>query len=145
VLAAANFNSIKWEGNNMKRFIVFLFGVSVVLSASPAEAWGGGRPTKKELFGVVNLNNATPQQLDVLPGVGAKAIKRIIEYRQRTPFASVEELTRVKGFGAKKIAKLKAHLTVSGPSSVTVKRVPIESEVTPGIPVVISKPPGTIK
>ena len=72
--------------------------------------------------GVVNLNQATAAQLDQLPGVGEKAAKRIIEYRQKTPFAKAEELMKVKGFGKKKFEKLKPHLATAGPTTLKVSR-----------------------
>jgi competence protein ComEA len=110
------------------RAFIFLVTLAVCSVAISAQAWGGKRPTQKELNGVVNLNNATPQQLDVLPGVGAKAIKLILDYRQKKPFATVAELTRVRGFGAKKMAKLKPYLAVSGETTISVKRVALKTD-----------------
>lgn len=83
---------------------------------------------KKEVTGQVNLNTATAQQLDLLPGIGQKAAKRIIEHRAKTPFKSVDELKKVKGFGQKKLDKLKPFLTVTGPTTVAVRKVPGKSE-----------------
>ena len=66
---------------------------------------------------MINLNQASAQQLDLLPGVGAKAAARIIEFRKKTPFTRPEELVQVKGFGKKKYDKLKPHLAVAGPTT----------------------------
>lgn len=68
----------------------------------------------KQITGVVNLNQATAQQLEMLPGVGEKTAQAIVSYRQKTKFSRPEDLVNVKGFGKKKFEKLKAHLTVSG-------------------------------
>ena len=51
----------------------------------------------------VNLNTATVEELQRLPGVGPVAAQRIVEAR---PFGSVEELTRVPGFGPAKVRVL---------------------------------------
>ncbi len=62
----------------------------------------------------VNLNTATQAQLEALPGVGAKAAQRILEYRQKNGnFKKIEDLMNVKGFGEKSFLKLKPMLTVT--------------------------------
>jgi competence protein ComEA len=100
-----------------------------VLALSAGSAMAGKTVVKKEITGVVNLNTGTAQQLDQLPGIGEKAAKRIIEHRSKTPFAKVDDLRKVKGFGAKKLEKLKAYLTTSGPTTLSVKKV--KSEAAP--------------
>ncbi|MGQ0505891.1 MAG: ComEA family DNA-binding protein [Myxococcaceae bacterium] len=67
--------------------------------------------------GSLNLNQATAQELDALPGVGEKAAERIIAHRERTPFQRPEQLVRVKGFGKKKFEKLRAYLAITGPTT----------------------------
>ena len=72
--------------------------------------------------GTVNLNTATQAQLETLPGIGASAAKRIIEYRQKNGgFKKVEELMNVKGIGEKSFLKLKQHITVAAASPATDK------------------------
>jgi competence protein ComEA len=62
----------------------------------------------------VNINTATQEQLETLPGLGAKVAQRIIEYRQKNGnFKKVEDLMNVKGIGEKSFLKLKPMLTVS--------------------------------
>lgn len=99
-----------------------------VLAMSAGTAMAAKSVTKKEVTGVVNLNTASAQQLDLLPGIGQKAAKRIIEHRTKTPFAKVEDLRKVKGFGAKKLEKLKPFLTTTGPTTVAVKKVKTEAK-----------------
>jgi len=63
--------------------------------------------------GPVNINTATQAQLESLPGVGAKAAQRILDYRkQNGGFKKIEDLMNVKGFGEKTFLKLKPMLTV---------------------------------
>ena len=102
---------------------------AMVLGASSALA--AKHSSKKEISGVVNLNAATPQQLDLLPGVGPSAAKRIVEHRSKAPFAKIEDLRKVKGFGAKKFEKLKPHLSVSGPTTVALKQSAGEAKSEP--------------
>ena len=62
----------------------------------------------------VNLNSASAAQLQTLPGVGASAAQRIVEYRQKNGnFKKIEELMNVKGIGEKSFLKLKALITVN--------------------------------
>ena len=62
----------------------------------------------------VNINTATQEQLETLPGLGAKVAQRIVEYRQKNGnFKKVEDLMNVKGIGEKSFLKLKPRLTVS--------------------------------
>jgi competence protein ComEA len=72
---------------------------------SGATAPGGGGP--------VNLNTASLEQLDSLPGVGPVLAQRIIDWRTaHGRFDSVDQLSQVSGIGAAKFADLRALVTV---------------------------------
>lgn len=62
--------------------------------------------------GVINLNTATVQQFDGLPGIGPVIAQRIADYRQANgPFKSVQDLRKVEGVGPKKFAQLQGLVT----------------------------------
>ena len=52
-------------------------------------------------------------------GIAPAKAKRIIEHRRNHPFRRVDELTKVKGFGRKTMARLKPYLSVAGPTTFT--------------------------
>jgi competence protein ComEA len=55
----------------------------------------------------LNLNTATKEQLDTLPGVGPVTAQRIVDRREkRGPFTSLEQLGEIEGIGDAKLAKL---------------------------------------
>jgi competence protein ComEA len=63
---------------------------------------------------VVNLNTATLEQLETLPGVGRKTAERILEYRTKSgAFKRIEDLMNVKGIGEKSFLKLKPLVVVT--------------------------------
>lgn len=59
--------------------------------------------------GLININTATLEELDTLPGVGPATAQRIVEGR---PYSAIEDLMRVKGIGQATFDKLKERITV---------------------------------
>lgn len=68
---------------------------------------------KNELKTLVNLNTATIKDLCTLEGIGEVKAKAIIDYRNENgAFASVEDITKVKGIGEKTLQKNIHRLTI---------------------------------
>ena len=62
---------------------------------------------------IVDLNRATAADLDRLPGVGPSTAKAIIDHRTRNgPFASIDDLLKVKGIGPAKLAEIRPWVRV---------------------------------
>ena len=58
----------------------------------------------------INPNTASKAELELLPGVGPALAERIMAERERSPFATLEDLDRVRGIGAKTLEQLREHL-----------------------------------
>jgi competence protein ComEA len=82
-------------------------------------ATGPGPPSSGTSVGsgdgtdMVNINTATLDQLETLPGIGEVLAQRIVDYREENgPFGSVGDLLEVSGIGDATLADLKPHITV---------------------------------
>jgi len=73
--------------------------------AGPVAAAGAGGGASS---GPLDLNSATLEQLETLPGVGPVTAQKILDYRtQHGAFTSVQELDAVPGIGPSHMAQLK--------------------------------------
>ena len=86
-----------------------------------------GQPAHK---GAVNVNTASSEQLQLLPGVGPALAERIIAFRDANgPFEKVDELVAVRGIGEKSLAKLRPYIVTTGKTDLTEKvRLPRPSK-----------------
>jgi competence protein ComEA len=96
----------------MRRATVGILTVLVILVCSlPAAAQT--TPAAKAPAAAVNVNTASADQLDALPGIGPALAARIIEYRTKNgAFKKLEDLMNVRGIGEKNFLKLKPMLTL---------------------------------
>ena len=61
----------------------------------------------------VNINTASQEELDTLPGIGPSIASKIIDYREQNgKFNSIEEIKEVSGIGEAKYEKIKDSITI---------------------------------
>ena len=69
--------------------------------------------TQARMQSIININRATEGELTLLHGIGSNKAQAIILYREMFgSFRTVDELTKVKGIGAKTVDKNRGRLTV---------------------------------
>ena len=74
------------------------------------DGWIGSAADSSDL---VSLNQATPNQLEEIPGVGPVLAGKIVDYREANgPFRRVEDLLGVSGIGEKKLAGLREYVVI---------------------------------
>lgn len=61
---------------------------------------------------LVDINRATLEELDTLPGIGPALAKRILEFRATRPFRRPEDLIEVSGIGPKTFEKMRPRVVV---------------------------------
>lgn len=96
--------------------------VSPAPSASSPDQPRAAAAPKRSQPGLLDLNRATEQDFDALPGIGPKLAERIMEYRQSVgAFHSLDELREVKGIGKKKFERIRPLVTVT-PDAIPIGR-----------------------
>ena len=62
---------------------------------------------------IININNATIDDLQNIPGIGKSKAEKIISYRNENgPFKSIEDIKKVSGIGDSMYEKIKEYITI---------------------------------
>jgi DNA uptake protein ComE-like DNA-binding protein len=72
------------------------------------------------LEGQLNVNTATAEQLELLPGIGPVTAQRILDYVKQHPIKHPSQLMRIKGIGRKTYDRLKPYLVIEGETTLRV-------------------------
>lgn len=101
-------------GRNMNDSPIRLSG----LPTAPTESNPSGEPSPTDsdtAGGLININTATKEQLESLPGIGPVLAQRILDYiRENGPFETMSQLTMVNGIGVDKLNAILDYATVGG-------------------------------
>ena len=60
----------------------------------------------------VNINTASKEELEKIPGIGSSKAESIIEYRNKTDFKSIDDIKNVDGIGESLFENIKENITV---------------------------------
>lgn len=77
------------------------------VTSQPAES----AETSEAVF-PIDLNTASAEELEALPGIGETTAKNILAYRAEHGFTMIEELLYVDGIGEKKFAAIRELVTI---------------------------------
>jgi comEA protein len=95
---------------------------------------------KKPPESPVNLNTATSEQLQLVPGIGPVTADKILQMRKSYgAFKSVDDLRAVRGIGPKRLEKMRKYLTV-GKGAPQNKPASANKPTTPAKPAALPKP-----
>ncbi|HMD06482.1 MAG TPA: helix-hairpin-helix domain-containing protein [Candidatus Acidoferrum sp.] len=96
---------------------------------------------KKPPAAPINLNTATSEELQQVPGIGPVTAEKILQMRKSYgAFKSVNDLRAVRGIGPKRLEKMRKYLTVSKAVSAT-KSANAQSPATPPKPPTVPSDP----
>jgi competence protein ComEA len=108
-----------WRSQVLRGLLCF----SLFLSLSAAV----GANKKKPPARPVNINTATSEELQQVPGIGPATAQKILQMRKSYgPFKSVDDLLAIRGLGQKRLDKMRKYLTVGQPVP---KRAPVTNPV----------------
>jgi competence ComEA-like helix-hairpin-helix protein len=100
-------NKNQMAPSNVSPARILLLFLAVFLCLANAQA------KKKPPSTPLDLNSATPEQLEQLPGIGPSAAQAIVNFRTKSgPFRRVDELLAIHGISQRKLDQIRPYVTV---------------------------------
>ncbi len=98
--------AMAWRFSSFRFPLLFLF---LSLICAPGVLGGKKKPPTKP----VNINTATSQELQQVPGIGPATAEKILQMRKSYgAFKSVDDLLAIRGLGPKRLEKMRKYLTI---------------------------------
>jgi competence ComEA-like helix-hairpin-helix protein len=92
----------------IKSFFMFFSSIIICSSCLPIRTHDLSVPVTTPVEASININTASRDELETLPGIGETLANRIIEHRERYgKFRRVEHLLLIKGLSDKKFRRLR--------------------------------------
>jgi competence ComEA-like helix-hairpin-helix protein len=115
------------------RSLTLAIPFAICLFVSPSSA------KKKPPAAPINLNTATSEQLQQVPGIGPSTADKILQMRKSYgAFKSVDDLLAVQGIGPKRLEKMRKYLVVAkAPTS----KPAVAAKNAAAVPATAKKPP----
>src|SRR5207302_4188144 len=110
----------------VRLFLTLIIGLCVSLTPGIAKKKPPAKP--------VNINTATSEELQQVPGIGPATAEKILTMRKSYgAFKSVDDLLAIKGLGKKRLEKMRKYLTVgkASASKQLPKTTPPEADADP--------------
>jgi competence ComEA-like helix-hairpin-helix protein len=102
--------AMAWRSSLFRFSLLFL--LLSLLFCAPAILGAKKKPPLKP----VNINTATSEELQQVPGIGPATAEKILQMRKSYgAFKSVDDLLAIRGLGPKRLEKMRKYLTVGKP------------------------------
>jgi competence protein ComEA len=93
--------------------VVFQLACVTPARRAPLEAQSNVESQRADQASSININTATPQELESLPGIGKVMAERIVAHRQQYgPFRRAEHVMMVRGISERKFRKMRPWIVV---------------------------------
>jgi competence protein ComEA len=107
-----SFNLARKVNDGEQIYVPTVGEATVAPPVTPGKGVQSNAATKTPI-GKINLNTATLEELDLLPGIGPAIAQRIIDYREQNgAFKQIEDLKKVRGIGDAMFGQIKDLVTL---------------------------------